>query len=466
MSWQIRYLRHLAAVGLAALPSMATAQEPAVESETKKTEAISEPTRSTLDAEQKRLNLESFDVVWETIRDKHFDPDLNGADWPAIREELRPKVAEAESMDDARNTMQEMIKRLKQSHFGIIPGSVYQAIDNDDQPSGDGVAGLHIRAVDGEALVVLVEPGSAAEKAGVKPGWVVEQVEGKPVAPVLEKVAEAFKDSTQYDLYASRTVERRLGGPVGSDRTATFRDGEGESVEKTITLGRARGTVSRFGNLPPMEVYFESKMVDGEIPYVHWSSFFDPVGLIPKIGEMITGHLDAPGLVIDLRGNPGGIGAMAMGISGFLFDESGQKLGTMKTRDTNLNFVVFPRPQTFDGPVAVLVDGCSASTSEIFAGGLKDLGRGRIFGTLTAGAALPSIVVKLPNGDGFQYAFANYISAEGGVLEGVGVVPDQETPPTREALLQGGDPRSTRRWSGSVRSPVRRTPDDFPSPVR
>ena len=74
--------------------------------------------------------------------------------------------------------------------------------------------------------------------------------------------------------------------------------------------------------------------------------------------------------------------------------------------------------------LAILVDGCSASTSEIFAGGLQDVKRARVFGTHTAGAALPSVISKLPNGDGFQYAIANYISVGGKPLEGIGVTPD------------------------------------------
>jgi carboxyl-terminal processing protease len=86
------------------------------------------------------------------------------------------------------------------------------------------------------------------------------------------------------------------------------------------------------------------------------------------------------------------------------------------------------------------VDGTSASTSEIMAEGLKDLGRARIFGTHTAAAALPSVFEKLPDGDGFQYAIANYISEGGRPLEGLGVTPDVETPITREALLAGKDP--------------------------
>jgi carboxyl-terminal processing protease len=98
--------------------------------------------------------------------------------------------------------------------------------------------------------------------------------------------------------------------------------------------------------------------------------------------------------------------------------------------------------------VALLIDDLSASTSEIFAGGLQDLGLVRIFGMRTAGAALPSMIEKLPNGDGFQYAVANYISEGGKVLEGVGVVPDVEVIPTRENLLKDGDPilEAARKW--------------------
>jgi len=74
------------------------------------------------------------------------------------------------------------------------------------------------------------------------------------------------------------------------------------------------------------------------------------------------------------------------------------------------------------------------------AGGLQDLKRARIFGTRTAGAALPSDIIRLPNGDGFQYAIANYISQGGQPLEGIGVTPDEEIRPTRRELLAGKDP--------------------------
>ena len=109
-------------------------------------------------------------------------------------------------------------------------------------------------------------------------------------------------------------------------------------------------------------------------------------------------------------------------MAGWFIDKPDQVLGTMSLRDNTLKFVVFPRPNAFRGSMAVLVDGCSGSTSEIFAGGLKDLGRARVFGTRSAGAALPSVFEKLPNGDGFQYAIANYISEGGQVLATNGLI--------------------------------------------
>jgi len=130
-------------------------------------------------------------------------------------------------------------------------------------------------------------------------------------------------------------------------------------------------------------------------------------------------------------------------------------LGTMYLRDATLNFVINPRAQVFTGPVAVLVDGSSASTSEIFAGGLQDLGRARVFGTHTAAAALPSVFERLPNGDGFQYATANYISKGGKPLEGLGVTPDVEVKVSRQTLLAGHDPvvEAALEWIQRQRTP-------------
>ena len=150
-------------------------------------------------------------------------------------------------------------------------------------------------------------------------------------------------------------------------------------------------------------------------------------------------HAAAPGIVVDVRGNPGGIGTMATMFAGFLVDRPGLKLGTMTTRDGSADFTINPQTPHFAGKVAILVDGFSLSTSEILARGLQDLGLARVFGQPTPGAALPSTVTRLPNGDLFQFAVADYVSVNGDRLEGVGVTPDEIVPLTRVDLLAGRD---------------------------
>ncbi|MGF1633697.1 MAG: S41 family peptidase, partial [Phycisphaerae bacterium] len=195
-----------------------------------------------------------------------------------------------------------------------------------------------------------------------------------------------------------------------------------------------------------------ARMLDDGVAYLYPGAFYNVDGgdnpwdadvFLAFLDQAFDGFLDADAttLVIDLRDNPGGSGAMAGGLSGFLVGERGQKLGTIVFRDTPMQLIVAPRATIYRGPVAVLVNGSSMSTSEIMAGGLQDLGRARIFGTPTPGAALPSYVSLLPNGDRFQYAVADYISTSGARLEGAGVRPDDVVPLDRQSLLAGVDPQ-------------------------
>ena len=119
----------------------------------------------------------------------------------------------------------------------------------------------------------------------------------------------------------------------------------------------------------------------------------------------------------------------------------------MKTRDNELRFTVNPRRVsaegkpvgTFQGPVAILVDGLSGSASECFTGGMQSLKRVRVFGQRSMGAALPSQFDRLPNGDVFIHATGDFVTADGTRLEGRGVIPDEDVPLTREDLLAGRD---------------------------
>lgn len=108
-------------------------------------------------------------------------------------------------------------------------------------------------------------------------------------------------------------------------------------------------------------------------------------------------------------------------------------------RSDRINFAVFPQSRPYTGPVAVLIDAGSGSATEIFAAGLQDLRRAVIVGERSAGGVLPSDMIKLPTGAIFQYAFADFRTPSGLLIEGRGVAPDFEVKHTRESLLAGRD---------------------------
>ncbi|HUU84506.1 MAG TPA: S41 family peptidase [Phycisphaerae bacterium] len=400
------------------------------------------PRTDRLTDEQRELNLQSFDYAWETIRDTHWDPQLGGVDWEAIRDELRPQVEQAEFMSQARGTMNEMVRRLGQSHFAVIPSSAYGDLH---EPSAkgegprDGATGMEIRAVDGHILVTAVEPGSPADEAGVRPGWLITSVNGTEVDGLVETAQEAYEDPGERQSILSRSVARRLRGTIGDSVSVGLLDGRDRAVDAELALTEARGNRVRFGSLPPLHVWFESRLLEGDVGYIRFNAFLDVVRVMQAFGEAVKSFHDCPGVIIDLRGNMGGLGPMAMGMAGWFVRESDLCLGTMITRTVELKFFVNPRIGAYDGPVVILVDGLTGSTAEIFAGGMKDLGQARIFGSRTAGAALPAHIERLPNGDGFLHAVANYVSAGGQTLEGTGVVPDEPVEPLREELLEGRD---------------------------
>jgi len=396
----------------------------------------------TLTAEQKELNRQSFDMVWSTIRDKHYDPALGGLDWNAVRAELLPEMEAAATMEEARQVLRKIIARLELSHFNIIPGHLFAEMGTEESaPAADsGITGLDMRYLEGQALVTAVEPESPAAATGVQTGWAITHIGETDLAPLLEKMHREFAGRTLHDAVLASVVQGRLDGPVAEAVSVTFLDGENRPVTKEISRIDPPGQKYRLGYLPPFHVWIKSRPLDGNIGYIAFNAFMDPVQLMPKFNAAMQQFMAADGLVIDLRGNGGGLPNMATGMAGWLIDRKNLHLGTVYYRDSELKIIVRPRPEIFHGPVAVLIDGLSASCSEFMAGGLKDLDRARLFGSTTAGAALPSIVVKLPNGDGFQYAFANYRSAGGDVLEGNGVTPHETVTPTRAALLQGEDP--------------------------
>jgi carboxyl-terminal processing protease len=396
----------------------------------------------------------TFDFVWERIRDTYYDPGMRGIDWEAVRGELRPRALAAENANELRAILSEMLERLGESHFSIIPGSAAAAFAVDGEvPGGNAEPGIELRWVDDAMLVTRIREGSPAERAGVRAGWVLDAIGELGMdtlaAWVLESAPEGADRDRHLALWMPGSARRRLLGPEGAGIRLRFVDGSESTVTLDLSRAPPAGEEVRFGNLPPMRVEAEYRELgsadDIGVGVIRWSAWFPAV--VPTVAEAVDSMRHADGIVLDLRGNPGGLGALAMGIGGHFLSEP-VSLGAMRTRDSELRFVVNPqlvapdgrRVEPYAGPLAVLVDPLTASTSEFFAAGLQILGRATIFGEPTAGQALPALVVELPNGDHLLHAVADFTAPDGVRLEGSGIRPDVLAPPTRETLLAGVDP--------------------------
>ncbi|HST60420.1 MAG TPA: S41 family peptidase, partial [Longimicrobium sp.] len=354
----------------------------------------------------------TFDTAWSIIHRTFWDTTFNGVDWQATRDELRPQARAARTDAELRAVIQGMLDRLRKSHLVVIPGDAAEALATGGEgPQEDpGDAGLELRWADGALLVTRVMAGSAAEAAGVRPGWIVQSAGEMTEARIRQALARlpAGSDPRRFASYASQAMEASFQGTAGDTVHARFRNGRNRVQDVAIVLRAPQGRMATFGNLPPILARVETERVptgDGrEVGVIRF-----PIWL-PVVSADLDRAVDAlrgtAGIVVDVRGNPGGVSGMAPGFAGHFVDRR-DTLGTMITRRDRLEFVINPRRvsaagqrvQPFAGPVAILTDEMTASTSEIFAGGLQALGRARVFGATSAGQALPSLMPRLPNGD-------------------------------------------------------------------
>jgi carboxyl-terminal processing protease len=378
---------------------------------------------------------DTFEIVWRTVKEKHFDPSFGGVDWDQVKQKYLPLLAAVKTDEQLYTLLQNMLGELHESHFAIIPP---EALADDAASDTNGDVGIDIRILDGRAVVTRVEPGSPAERAGLSPGFIIESLDGIAVADLTKRFEAVKGPESLKELRAVRSILARTHGKPGSALRMKWIGKDDQARESTLERAQQPGELSEaIGNFPPQRFEFESRRLAGNIGYIRFNIFVvKPV--MDQIRTAIRSMVGAPGLIIDLRGNPGGVGSMSAGMAGLL--ETGQvSLGVMKMRSGFQNMMASPQPQPYLGPVVILIDGLSASTSEVFASGMQELGRAVVVGQRSAGAALPSIFQKLPTGALFQYAIADFRTPKGILIEGRGVIPDVQVGLTREALLAGTD---------------------------
>jgi len=400
------------------------------------------------------LAVATFDSAWSTISRTYYDSTFRGLDWPGVRRELRPRAAAARTVGELRATIRSMLARMGESHFGLIPAEIVKATDDTGEDESDagavaGDVGIEVRIVEGAPMVWRIDSAGPAYAAGARTGWIIGAVDGFSVAAAVT-AAMALpdpRDRNEAFRLAGARLRARFDGDSGSTVNAEFTDSSGRSTRLEITRRREPGEIARFGNLPPLNVLLTRSRMPAPsacIGYINFNIWLTPINA--AFDSTMQELSDCGGIVLDLRGNPGGIAGLSMGIAGYFVDTI-VPLGMLKTRSNELRLVTNPRRvsltgraiRIYDRPLAILVDRESVSTSEIFAAGMQYLGRAKVFGDTTSGQALPALMKRLPNDDVLIHVFSDYTLPDGTRLEVRGVIPDQVRSVTRADLLAGRD---------------------------
>jgi carboxyl-terminal processing protease len=369
-----------------------------------------------------------LDQVWRRVIETHYDPTLGCRPWGALRDAYAQRVADAATDDEAYAQINAMLHELGHSHLELFPPS-----------RGEGAAGpaspaVTVRWIEDAPVVVEAAPP-------VVVGSVLRAIDGRPLGPLVAET-RARTEPHAVPLAVARAVAARLScARPGLTRTLDLVEpGTAEATVRTVPCQLPEGERVTLGNLRNLVTRVEHRMLGDDVGLLAFNVWMLPMVERVEAAMVELRRQGMRALVLDLRGNPGGVGAMAVPVARLLLSERAS-LGTLRFRDFEQELVVLPSTPGFSGPVAVLVDEGTASTSEIFVVGLRDLERITVVGArASAGAALPSVIEAMRDGSLLQSVVADHRSPRGTVVEGKGVVPDVVVPETREAIAAGRDP--------------------------
>ncbi len=386
--------------------------------------------------------LETFEHAWTRVAalapDATEDGHIGSVDWVAAREALLPDAQAARSPAELRPVLRTLLEQLERSHYAVVPRTGQpRVVTRAPGPPGD--LGFDVLPLEDEAVVWRISPDTPAAQL-LHAGERIVQLGSLDLDALAERLRAAHPADPQ--ARAHQLWMQTL-APVAEGQAVSLvvEDLEGVSRTASVVAGPLQARLGSVASLPPQPVEIRRSTTEEGVEVYGFSVFLLPAlqGFEQAVAD--AREEDAPGLVLDLRGNTGGVVQLARGFAGWLLDEP-TTLGVMTLGTTPLTLKVHPRPegQRYRGPVAVLVDGRTMSTGEVLTAGLQEIGRAQVFGEATPGRCLPSFIETLPNGDLLQLAFGDLTTPLGRRLEGTGVVPNTPVLVTRRALHDGEDP--------------------------
>lgn len=338
-----------------------------------------------------------LDEAWQIVHQEYVDGSFNQTDWQQTRQQLLGQ--EYSSREAAYGALRVALQQLNDPYTRFLSPSEYS--DLTDQTSGEvsGI-GLYLQKDPdtGEVTITEVVEGSPAEQADLQVGDKILLVDGQ--------------NTIRLTLQG---VSQRLRGEEGSQVTLTISRNDGAS--RSVVVTRARLEVAT--------VAYSLKNFSGRpIGYIRLIEFNAHAAEQMEEAILALQNQGVAGFVLDLRGNPGGLLLASIDISR-MWLQHGPIVRTLDRAGSD-EAISANRTALTDLPLTVLVDGRSASSSEILTGALQDNGRATVVGSTTFGKALVQSLHGLADGSGLTVTVAHYYTPNGTDISKKGIAPDVE----------------------------------------
>ncbi len=331
-----------------------------------------------------------FDKTWRVISREYYEPTLNHQNWYRWKEHYRNKI---KTDEDARIAIDTMIASLNEPYTRFMPQKDFEDLTTSITSKIYGI-GVNIYSNAGKIEIFNVMPATPADFAQLKQGDIITAVNGKDIS-----------------------------GMNVSDVAAIVRGPENSIVELTILRNNKKLTKK----IKRKEIKIKSvksSVLDNHIGYIQILSFMS--GTTPnEFLEALENTKNTDSLILDLRGNTGGLLDNAVFIAD-MFINNGTIVDIIYRNGYKKSIKAQDEHFGLQKPVVVLVNGASASASEILSGALKDTHKATLVGRKTFGKGLVQKVVPLPNQTGVNVTIARYLTPNGTDINKLGIKPDIE----------------------------------------
>ncbi len=385
---------------------------------------------------------ENFEFLGEAIDKTYAGFDLKAINWPEVCRGYRARLDQAATAEDFYLLLFGLVNELKDTHSWL---------QNYKPPLPASGPGLTLGLFDGKLFAVAVNAGSEAAAAGVKPGAELLEVDGLTVQEEMERLRPRLPGRSSERAWRHHAARYLLAGDKGSTVTVKLRPPDGQQSQSYI-LKRSVGLGSPPARTCPFPLTRQRFVHFGRHPsglgYIWIESFNGREEIAGEFDRALEALRTVPGLILDIRDNPGGFGTAQPHIVGrFITNDTLVAISYTKNgpghQDLQQHDETFPPSGEwqYTSPVALLVNEVTGSAADLFACYMRSAGRVVTVGSTTHGnlsgvaayAVLPcGLVVRISNG---------YVcDAKNRPIEGNGNEPDVSVSPTIADVLQGRDP--------------------------